>query len=128
MTYAETCKKKINCTQTSEFQLPPLQKPTSIASLLLANSNIGWYPELMQIDIPELNSVRNLEEDKDNISYSMHTIEKTENEFTICKGQNSHSKNAKENTNSEFESPISVVSDDFPIKRIKTNDENRNFP
>lgn len=126
MTYAETCKKKINCTQTSEFQLPPLQKPTSC--LLLANSNIGWYPELMQIDIPELNSVRNLEEDKDNVSYSMHAIEKTGNEFTICKDQNSHSKSAKENTNLEFESPISVVSDDFPLKRIKTNDENRLLP
>ena len=69
MTYVEASKKKVNC--TSDFQLPPLQKP-SIMSLLISNSNIGWYPyEVSRIELPddlsggvtrhdEINNVENL--------------------------------------------------------------------
>jgi len=70
MTYVEASKKKVNGTSSSDFQLPPLQKP-SIMSLLISNSNIGWYPyEVSRIELPddlsgvnrrdEINNVENL--------------------------------------------------------------------
>lgn len=109
MTFVQTIKKKkLNGNFESEFKLPPLQKP-SIMTLLLSNSNIGWYPhEVIQPD--EVNNISGIEEmnsidvDIPNITYVVDENTEDQNIQNVC-GKD------------EFESPISVV----PLKRLKTN-------
>ena len=134
MIYAQTLKKKggILSTENSNDKLylsdecnklPPLQKPPSIMSLLLSNSNIGWFPhELMQIDIPDdlgnnnsNNNDNNNSDNNNNNDYNNDINMKVEDQNKI------ENKNIEETFDCEFESPNTIVSSDFPLKRLKTS-------
>ena len=122
MTYAQTLKKKGENSNDKLYlsdeciKIPPLQKP-SIMSLLLSNSNIGWYPhELMQIDIPDdlgNNSNNNNKNSNNNNNNDINMKVEDQNKI--------ENKNIEETFDCEFESPNTIVSSDFPLKRLKTS-------
>lgn len=118
MTYAQARKKKVLTENSNdnklylsdECKLPPLQKP-SIMSLLLTNTNIGWYPhELMQIDIPD--DLGTNSNSSGNFDINMK-VEEAQNKI-----ENKHGN--EENFDCEFESPNTIISSDWPLKRLKT--------
>ena len=120
MTYVQAIKKKkLNGTFESAMKLPPLQKP-SIVSLLLSNSNIGWFPHEVQPD--ELNNISGIEE-MNSIEIEIPTITCTSENKVYVVDENNEDQNIQnvcvkdKNLECEFESPISVV----PLKRLKTN-------